>query len=180
MSYDGRHAATWSELAAEVERLRFVKDANVEAKEALLEEVERLRKRLVEWEGKEQAARNAQAAEIGRRQKAEAEIERLRAELMKEMNEVVRLRTEVQNNAQAYQDWKRAADERDALQARVESLTRDETMGEFMERLSNAEYQRDALKAALEYAVSGDAGHVSDHFIEQARVAITKVTGETT
>ena len=34
------------------------------------------------------------------------------------------------------------------------------------------------LLEALEYAVSGNAGHVSDHFIEQACVAIAKAKGE--
>jgi chromosome segregation ATPase len=113
-------------------------------------EVGRLRQRLVEWEGKEEAARNAQAAEIGRRQKAEAEAARLR-----------------EKAAFVETGWSVTRTERDAFKAEVTRHGVERAKAEAerdafkddarvlraeVDRLSWARYdrrkERDALKAA--------------------------------
>jgi chromosome segregation ATPase len=139
-------------LKAEVKNLKFVKDANVEAKQELLEEVERLREMLAnsDTDNDETNAENRQLR---------AEVERLRAELTKEMNEVGRLTAELEDYKQAASAEAQIADEfkaeRDALKEELE-IRKDQRDALIdlndclIAERDEARRERDALKAALE------------------------------
>jgi hypothetical protein len=96
--------ATRNPYADEVERLRFMKDANVEAKEKLLEENEVLR----------EANQRQDAERIGvmnQRNQAWDEVERLRGyekEAIRLAFEVERLRTELEESAKREEDEAKA------------------------------------------------------------------------